>query len=453
MRHPKMMRRRSVQHVANSSNLHARGKNTRIIQADKPAPYARLVDVIIQYILHIPKVEFLLRPPPRLQLVGEEGFEIDDGNLSSGDEDEGSIAMDMDNAEELKFLDSVEPLWDKGEGGRDLAFGRRKIAFFDQISSQHRHLARGVFKHLLLIEDSTPKSVTQQMIHEKLLEISPGDILPLSAALLTESLAANRLCSLEGLDKCYSGLVDAGRGILSSGDGNNTNNIIHSITILFLTTLPKQTGDTLHMLGNLYALCGTARYRRRFVTRIAPLLLRPLNSALWSIQHRTDMESILSVTEIIIKQITRSVFGEKDWYGRGQTLREDEERQHTISLAAAYLQSLHDSDPASLPSGTSVVHRQSGPHEMHEKLDMIIRGAIHGMSSGTINYNVLGDHWAKKKAPLSPRVKLPIQQHSAHESTPTTPSEQSPPVRFQFYAPMFLCVSTYIFNYIVNLYI
>ena len=441
------LRRRSVQRVANSSTFHSRGKNARITQVDKPSPYASLVYVITQYILNIPKVEFKLRPRQRLQLLGEEGFEIDAGNLSSGDEDEGPMTADMDSAEEMKFLDSVEPIWDKGEGGRDLAFGRRKIEFFDHVTSQHRHLARGLLKKLLAAEQSIPKSVTQQMIHDELVAISPENVLSLSSALLTESLSASRLCSLEGLDKCYSGLVDAGRGLLSSGDGNNTNNIIHSITILFLTTLPKQTGDTLHMLGKLYALCGTARYRRRFVTRIAPLLLRPSNSALWSIQHRTDMELILSVTEVIFKQITGNVFGEKSWYTRGQSLREDEERQHTISLAASYLRSLHDSDPSGLTGNNSLITRQNGPHEMHEKLDMLIRGAIHGMSSGAVSYNVLGGHWAKKKAPLSPRVKLPLQQQTTHEvSASTTPLEQSPPVRIHgFYMILSLRITDFYF--------
>jgi len=273
---------------------------------------------------------------------------------------------------------------------------------------------------MILSED-----ITKELLEELIAEHRQDEV-ALSSAILMEALEMNRISSLEGLDKCYSGLVDAGSGIVSNEGGENVKHIIHSITILFLTTLPNQTGDTLHVLGKLYNLCGTPRYRRRFVTRIAPLLLRPSNSAPWCIEHRNDMESILAVVQLIFNQITGTVFGEKQWYRRGQSLREDEERQHTISLAAAYLQSLHESDITGLSDNGSYHSSQNGPHEMHEKLDMLIRGAIHGMTSGEVGYSVVGATLVKKKAPMSPRVKLPHQQSSHEVNTPSATLEHSP---------------------------
>ena len=428
-------RRTSFQQRVVDSSTFVRKTLKNFDRDDKPAKYAKLVEVIVLFILAIPNIEAELRPKQRMHLMGDEGMEIDGGDMSSGDEDDGNLTGDVGNGlDELRYLDSVEPFWDRkssaeggggGNGyGRDLAFGRRKIAFFDCVTAQHRHFARSILKRMILSED-----ITKELLEELIAEHRQDEV-ALSSAILMEALEMNRISSLEGLDKCYSGLVDAGSGIVSNEGGENVKHIIHSITILFLTTLPNQTGDTLHVLGKLYNLCGTPRYRRRFVTRIAPLLLRPSNSAPWSIEHRNDMESILAVVQLIFNQITGTVFGEKQWYRRGQSLREDEERQHTISLAAAYLQSLHESDITGLSDNGSYHSSQNGPHEMHEKLDMLIRGAIHGMTSGEVGYSVVGATLVKKKAPMSPRVKLPHQQSSHEVNTPSATLEHSPPVSF-----------------------
>jgi len=450
-----LKRRQSVQQVANASSS-VNNKNSKNFTARKPALHSTLVYIVVTYILHIPNIEAHFKPRQR-QIISDEGLEIDDsGNITSGDEDE---FMEGNND------DVVEPLWDKrrmGEGGgggtggagpnstSDLPFGRRKISFFDMATAQHRHWARSILKEMMIVlkknkrsggkngnaqiemVSSTTKKKVHSVMHDSLSSHDQIDLVPLCSAILTEALSMNRSCSLEGLDKCYSGLVDAGRGILSGGgeNGNNSlHNIIHSITILFLTTLPKQTGETLHEMGKLYDLCISARYRRRFVGRIGPAILRPVNSALWSIQHRSDMEAILSVSEVIFDHIVNAVLGEKNWYNRGQTLRADEERQHTISMAEAYLQSLHDPDPSLLTDGVAQNSRNHGPHEMHEKLDNLIRGTISGMTSGEVGYTILGGFHAKqKKAPMSPRVKIPLQ--GLHEpSTPVTNLEHSPPVR------------------------
>eukprot|EP00814_Leptocylindrus_danicus_P018715 CAMPEP_0116031434 /NCGR_PEP_ID=MMETSP0321-20121206/17507_1 /TAXON_ID=163516 /ORGANISM="Leptocylindrus danicus var. danicus, Strain B650" /LENGTH=1188 /DNA_ID=CAMNT_0003506549 /DNA_START=179 /DNA_END=3745 /DNA_ORIENTATION=+ len=461
---------------------------------EKPAKFATIAHLTLQQcIKHYDReLRDLLAPPSThaRAIMGEDGgLELEHGDLSSGDEDD-----DNNNN-----LEDTEPLWTRGISNESshvnnstlkpaaLPFGRRKIALFDIVTPEHRHEARDVIRSILK-SDCGNSSALRANIRQALAEHlsltnndTVEDVVALGSALLTETLTANKYESMEGLGKCYTGLMDAGRGVLATNNAadndndnepNNTNtasantntsstkahsmddtkNILRSIEVLCLTQLTKATGDALHTLGQLYSMCGTARYQRRMVQRIGPLLLRPPYSATYSVQHMRDMEPILVVTEIILRH-SHSIFGE-GWYARGQAIREDEARMHTIQAAASYLQNLPVSSSNKLSadgksmSGTplSGTNNQLNGSSEVQKLDMLIRSTVMGVSRGMCSYAMTyhgssssssnlghsnhgaallqsvgstggasstgggggGGAYSNKKCPLSPRVKLPV---------------------------------------------
>mmetsp|Transcript_20548 Transcript_20548/g.31393 ORF Transcript_20548/g.31393 Transcript_20548/m.31393 type:complete len:1253 (+) Transcript_20548:246-4004(+) len=492
---------------------------------EKPAKFATIAHLTLQQCIkhYDGELRDLLAPPSThaRAIMGEDGgLELEHDDLSSGDED--------DENNNNNNVEDTEPLWTRGNTNESshvsnstlkpaaLPFGRRKIALFDMVTPEHRHEARDVIRSILK-SDCSNSGVLRANIRQALAQhLSLGsnhdtveDVVALGSALLTETLTANKYESMEGLGKCYAGLMDAGRGVLATknaetnnnnnsnnnedqnGNGNtntastNTNpssskahthtmmddtkNILRSIEVLCLTQLTKATGDALHTLGQLYSMCGTARYQRRMVQRIGPLLLRPPYSAPYSVQHIRDMEPILVVTEIILRH-SHSIFGD-GWYARGQAIREDEARMHTIQAAASYLQNLPvysmcgnkadgkhmmmGSNSAPLGGGSNH-HPLNGSSEV-QKLDMLIRSTVMGVSRGMCSYSLTygnnslghgsshhglpmlqsvgsaggmstggggnggsgngGGAYSNKKCPLSPRVNKPPVAAAASTNT------------------------------------
>jgi len=184
----------------------------------------------------------------------------------------------------------------------------------------------------------------------------PQNMTPaLSAALVLESLSITPLESVEGMSKCYDGIVAAGTALLDweleNSDTTTSvsrqeeksktpskSDIIAALAPLLITTLEHPSGETILELARLRKMCGSRRYQRRFVQRIAPCLVRPPNAALWCLKHQNDMLAILAATEMIL-DAAFEIFA-AGWYDRGQTLLADSHRAETLRAAANALKEL-----------------------------------------------------------------------------------------------------------------
>ena len=228
----------------------------------------------------------------------------------------------------------------------------------------------------------------------------PSPMTPaLSAALVIESLYLNPLESVEGMAKCYEGIVAAGSALLDSkmedpsssdGSGNNNSNqnnkkkhskedIMNALTPLLITSLEQPSGDTILALAKLRKSCGTKRYQRRFVQRIAPFLIRPPNAAMWCLRHQQDMESILAAAELILDK-SMEVF-HKEWYERGRTILADSKRAETLKAAATQLKSLSAQQPSDrLMKG--LTSQKGGVHHRRRRSGNFFEKTDHG-GSGT----------------------------------------------------------------------
>jgi hypothetical protein len=180
----------------------------------------------------------------------------------------------------------------------------------------------------------------------------PSNMTPsLSAALVLESLVLNPKESLEGMSKCYEEIVLAGSALLDSQNETDTPDktkftklqILNALTSVLVTTLEQSSGDTIIALAKLRQLCGTKRYQRRFVQRIAPNFVRPPNAALWCLRHQSDMESIFAATELILDHAFE-IFS-SGWYERGRTILADSHRRESLRAAADHLKLLSNSRP------------------------------------------------------------------------------------------------------------
>jgi len=194
----------------------------------------------------------------------------------------------------------------------------------------------------------------------------------LAAALAVESLEMNKLESIEGMAKCYDGIIAAGIAILEinndptvspsdeSSPGTSSSNsgtrgkraqIIRALTPLLISSLEQPSGEVILALAKLRRMCGTARYQRRFVQRVAPSLIRPPRGAMWCLKHQNDMEPILAAAELIFDSAF-DVFS-KAWYDRGQLLLADTKRAETLNTVAMQLKNLssHPEDNLTLELG------------------------------------------------------------------------------------------------------
>lgn len=345
-------------------------------------------------------------------LVNPSAFGADnEEDASSGDEEELIDVDELFPEKKKPFLDpekyasTLEPLYTPfgiaasrglAQGGKHnntgslkLPFNRSKMRYFDAIDAPDKIAARAYLqkelttmkkqanlifvRHLqrqqreerkrLRLEkgESTEEESDDEFesTKEKLLlelsitrlekQMSPS----LSAALVLESLEMNKAESLEGMAKCYDGIVNAGMALLeeysviTQGKSDSARasraKILSALTPLLITSLEQPSGEAILMLAKLRKMCGTHRYQRRFVQRVAPLLIRPPQSAMWSLRHLNDMEPILAAAELILDSAF-DIFS-KGWYDRGQRIFADSQRAETLTSAAKQLQSL-SRDPA-----------------------------------------------------------------------------------------------------------
>jgi hypothetical protein len=269
-----------------------------------------------------------------------------------------------------------------------LPFNRRKLRYFDSIIAQDTMIARTYLqkeleqskkreilllskqvKHSQQIQRSRvnkrrgqPLQTKEPASPETIEESSPalrasvstinGLMTPaLAAAMVLESLELNPLESIEGMSNCYEGIVAAGVALQETNvsdpisPANDTvathatrAEIIGALTPLLISSLEQPSGDVIIMLAKMRRMCGTPRYERRFVQRIAPSLIRPPRGSMWCLKHQNDMEPILAAAELIFDSAF-AIFS-KGWYDRGQLLLADTKRAETLSAAAIQLKNL-----------------------------------------------------------------------------------------------------------------
>lgn len=158
------------------------------------------------------------------------------------------------------------------------------------------------------------------------------------------------------MSKCYDGIVAAGVALLDSEAPDQTtldlndnkkrptrSEIMSALAPLLITSLEQSSGEVVLYLARLRRMCGTARYQRRFVQRIAPCLIRPPKGAMWCLRHQTDMEPILAATEMIF-DAAHDIFA-AGWFDRGRLLLADSQRAETLHTAAMQLKRLSAAVP------------------------------------------------------------------------------------------------------------
>jgi flagellar biosynthesis/type III secretory pathway chaperone len=353
-------------------------------------------------------------------LGANNNFDVEsDEEASSGDEDdlndldellkEDAPALD----DEKKYSNLREPLFTpivgEGSGGGQmigggmgsgkLPFNRRKLRFFDTMNAPdtmtaraylNKEMSRSKQRETLLLSKHLRRMQRQQRRRIKQERGEPLDDTDLSdqedekpqekallegvtkfskemtpnmaAALIVESLSMNSLESVEGMAKCYEGIVAAGVALLESSSTDPTSplsntekphprrsEITAALAPLLITSLEQASGEVILALAKLRRMCGTVRYQRRFVQRIAPSLIRPPNGAMWCLRHQNDMEPILAAAELIFDSASE-IFS-KGWYERGQLLLADSKRAETLNNAAMQLRNLSSENHDALTLG------------------------------------------------------------------------------------------------------
>ncbi len=315
---------------------------------------------------------------------------FDDEDLPNKGGDDNNSDADCPEPLYLVGTDAVSDVRGSANSGK-IAFNFRKVKWFDAITATDRATARQyVKKEISNMKKRDLKALTNhlkkaQRREKRRIEIEkgkrsrigsasdrlydedddeslnqfsgvgkpPSPMTPsLSAALVLESLSLNPLESVEGMSKCYEGIVAAGSALLDSkiedpsGEKkkHSKEEIMNALAPLLITTLEQASGDTILALAKLRKSCGTKRYRRRFVQRIAPSLIRPPNAAMWCLRHQQDMESIIAATELILDK-SSDIF-RKEWYERGRTILADSKRAETLKAAAMQLKSLSAHQPS-----------------------------------------------------------------------------------------------------------
>ncbi len=273
-----------------------------------------------------------------------------------------------------------------GAGGGKLPFNYKKIRYFDAVTANDRAVARNFLRteihtanksyskalvnHLKNNEQNNnhnPIDKNNDPIHEQkaalknVLTRFPHELKPeLSAALVIESLSINQHESIEGMAKCYDGIVSAGIALLdivndttidgstvsggSSQSKLTTAEIMTALTPLLVTTLEQPSGEVFIALARLRNYCGTRRYQRRFVQRIAPFLVRPPGAAIWCLRHQGDIEAIIAAIEMILDNAF-DVFS-SGWFERGRNILKDTHRAESLRTAASQLRRLNSPSPS-----------------------------------------------------------------------------------------------------------
>lgn len=371
-----------------------------------------------------------------------------DEEASSGDEDE---LQDIDELfkedspaldDEKKYQGLREPLFTPigaeatlattGTGGMTgtsgtsgkLPFNRRKLRYFDSVAAGDRMTARGYLrielqrskqrevmllgKHLRRIQRQEKRKLREER-GEIIVEPDVSDpesddtkdrggvsrfahpMTPaMAAALILEGLSLNPLESIEGMAKCYDGIVAAGVALLESTVNDPTSpaseatpsvatrsEIMAALTPLLITSLEQPSGDVILCLARLRRMCGTPRYQRRFIQRVAPSLVRPPRGAMWCLRHHNDMEPILAACELIF-DAANEIFS-KGWYDRGQLLLADSKRAETLNTAAMQLRNLSTGPNESLTLGGFAGHGTWRASKY--------KGSVAPMKDGSMNSN------------------------------------------------------------------
>jgi hypothetical protein len=421
--------------------------------------------------------KYLNNPELRTGELNSDGEEIQE-DPSSGDNDELEYLFEDEDDEGAEYgsdecpeslyicgTDAVSDIRGSASSGK-IAFNFRKVKWFDTVTATDRATARQYIKkeistlkkrdvqaltnHLKKLQRREKRRIEiengkrgrlgslSESLHldedddETLHQPSSSGKLPspmtpsLSAALVLESLSINPLESLEGMAKCYEGIVAAGSALLDTGEKkkHSKEEIMNALAPLLITTLEKASGDTIIALAKLRKSCGTKRYQRRFVQRIAPSLVRPPNASMWCLRHQQEMESILAATELILDK-SFDIF-HKEWYGHGRTILADSKRAETLKAAATQLKILSAYKPSDrlmkgLSSKTGAHHRNgsflkpstdhsgSGTEVMAEweilAVDQQIRDSIHNLFSKDWNRVVLSNVPPRDGEPQSKRLK------------------------------------------------
>ena len=276
-----------------------------------------------------------------------------DEEESSGDEDELLDLNDLlvGGPPRTMYNDTTtlpEPLYvpagGGGGGGADqennkLPFSFRKVRYFDAATAPDRRLARDYLQKEL-------KKAKRRTVMNRLNKRggSIGELEPMtkfkgadrmSAALLLESLLLNPLESVEGMAKCYDGIVAAGVALQQNGTRPQ---VLKALAPLLISSLEQASGQVILQLARMRRLCATPRYQRRFVQRIGPYLVRPARGAPWCLRHQHDMEAILAACELILDSAEDLFCG--TWYEKGQQLLRDSVRKQTLNFAAQQLKDL-----------------------------------------------------------------------------------------------------------------
>ena len=349
--------------------------------------------------------KFLINPTAQHQHDVEDGF-------SSGDDDDFDKTIEQDGPNQImknKALHIInarnrEPFFVPtgpdassigmqggkvpGVGAGKLPFNYKKIKYFDAVTAADRAVARNFLRqeintanksysralvnhlknneqNLLNQSTHTPNDKKNDPIQEQKVALAnvltrfPHELKPeLSAALVIESLSINHHESIEGMAKCYDGIVSAGMALLDiannttidgsvTGGSNkpklNTSEIMAALTPLLVTTLEQPSGEVFMALAKLRNYCGTRRYQRRFVQRIAPFLVRPPGAALWCLRHQGDIEAIIAAIEMILDN-SFDVFS-SGWFERGRNILKDTHRAESLRTAASQLRRLNSPSP------------------------------------------------------------------------------------------------------------
>lgn len=347
-------------------------------------------------------------------LLNSNTFDESDEEASSGDEDEMCDFNEMFSEEspplddQDRYLHLREPLFVSAGAEHGMAnaggpmsmgpnapgklpFNRRKVRLFDMMTAAdvtkarayvRKELRRAKMRDALILSRHLRKAQMEERRRRRLEKGEPVDDLPdvdyvtpeekallnggveplkpmtpgLAAALLLESLAVNKTESLEGMSKCYDGIVAAGVALLDSQPVDPTSlshherarplrsQVMAALAPLLITSLEQPSGEVILTLAKIRRMCGTVRYQRRFVQRIAANLIRPPSGAMWCLKHQNDMEAIMVATELIF-DAAFDIFG-KGWYERGRSLLADTKRAKTLDAAAKKLKSLSSAEPS-----------------------------------------------------------------------------------------------------------
>ena len=379
-----------------------------------------------------------------------------------------------------------------GASGGRLPFNRRKLRLFDCVSADDTAVARSYLRTELnrsrkrsgQLLAARLRKVQREELRRKRLErgervddldvedmvdttsvpsgVSQFDepMTPaLAAALLIESMSLGRAESAEGMAKCYDGIVAAGNALIESMTVDPTTpassesktkqlrtKIMNALTPLLISSLEQPTGELILSLAKLRRLCGTRRYQRRLVQRVAPCLIRPPGGAMWCLRHQNDMEAILAASELIFDAAFET-FAD-GWYEKGRTLLADSKRAETLHAAAMQLKSLGPHQGASLGLAGPRRRLKMKDNEAGESLaeweviavDQQIRVSIGDMLSGDWSKNRIVPDSSRpifrKNTSMSMATKrsttIPQSAESSPKSIPSSPRSPSrPPARNQ----------------------